>query len=551
MRASSTWRGRVDTGVALLSLAGLAGAQTELFQLPGTADNEGLGYSVDFVGDVNGDNVSDLISGAPNHPPGTGGGKAYLFSGADRTLLLSWLPSASGSYFGMIVAAAGDVDLNGIPDVLVSAPWADSGDFHGRVFLFSGLDGSTIYQFVGEQSNSILGRGLAALGDVDSDTWPDFAIGAPGQGAVRGKLYVHSGRDGGLHWVASGSQSEWDYFGSAVAGLGDIDGDQLSDVIVGAPYLGPNNTGAVYVYSGASGTLLFQDTSGPGTLIGSSVAGPGDMDGDGVRDWAYGVPGGGGAFPSVRLRSGADGSLIHEWFGTGSFSRFGDSVIPAGDVNHDGVPDLWITQPTASVAPEKIWFVDGATRELALGIEDQHTQTLAIAAGGDLSGDGVPDLLVGRPLQGSSIGDGEVRGFSIGCSTDPVGNYCTSSPNSAGSGAVMGSTGSSSVSANDLRLEASGCPPGQNGIFFYGASEAALPFGDGVRCIASPIYRLNPPVGTGSGTATRLLDLEALPPSAAPILAGSRWRFQFWYRDPGFGSFGFNLSDGLAVEFCP
>lgn len=284
-------------------------------------------------------------------------------------------------------------------------------------------------------------------------------------------------------------------------------------MIVGAPYFGPNNTGAVYVYSGATGALLFSDTSGPGSGIGASVTGPGDVDGDGVRDFAYGVPGGNGAFPSVRLRSGADGSLIHEWFGTGSFSRFGESVIGAGDANHDGVPDLWITQPEASVAPEKIWFVDGATLELGLGIEGEKTQTLSIAAGADLSGDGVPDLLVGRPLQGLSIGDGEVRGFSIGCSVDPIGNYCTSSPNSAGPGAVMGSTGSSSVSANDLRLEATGCPPAQNGIFFYGAGEAAVPFGDGVRCIAPPVYRLNPPVGTDSGTATKMVDLDARPPA--------------------------------------
>lgn len=207
MKAGRTSRGIVETGSALLSLAGLAAAQTEIFHLPGTADNEGLGYSVDFVGDVDGDSIFDFVAGAPNHPPGTGTGKAYLFSGADRTVLLSWLPSAGGGYFGMVVAAAGDVNLDGIPDVLVSAPWADFGDFHGRVFLFSGLDGSTIYQYVGEQGNSILGRGIAALGDVDGDSWPDFAIGAPGQAAVRGKVYVYSGRDGGLHWTASGSQT--------------------------------------------------------------------------------------------------------------------------------------------------------------------------------------------------------------------------------------------------------------------------------------------------------------------------------------------------------
>src|SRR5688572_31625780 len=227
MRVSGSRPTLTSIAAACSALAGSAGAQTQVFHLPARVTDEGLGASVDFVGDVDGDGIDDFVAGAPNHPPASSG-KAYLCSGADRSVLLSWLPPIDDGSFGYPVSAAGDVDLDGVPDVLVGAPYIQG--LRGRVWVYSGLDGSTIYEYTGEVPNSVLGKSVAELGDVDGDGWPDFAIGATGFTGVPSKVYVRSGRDGGLHWVLTGP-TEW--FGYAIAGLGDIDGDGLGDVIVG------------------------------------------------------------------------------------------------------------------------------------------------------------------------------------------------------------------------------------------------------------------------------------------------------------------------------
>jgi choice-of-anchor B domain-containing protein len=159
----------------------------------------------------------------------------------------------------------------------------------------------------------------------------------------------------------------------------------------------------------------------------------------------------------------------------------------------------------------------------------------------------------------SSITEAAVDDFRVtdalcDCATR---NYCVSTPNSFGDGAVMGSSGSLVVADNDFRLTAGGAIPGQGGFFYYGAAEAAVPFGEGVRCVApggAGISRLLPLVQPdGSGFAERPVDFSVPPASSGPgaIVSGSTWKFQFWYRDPAGGGTGFNLSDGLSVTFCP
>jgi len=135
-----------------------------------------------------------------------------------------------------------------------------------------------------------------------------------------------------------------------------------------------------------------------------------------------------------------------------------------------------------------------------------------------------------------------------------VNNYCTSSPNSVGPGALITLQGSNSLSIQDLSLVANGCVPDQFGLFFYGQSTGLTPFGQGSLCIsaASPgLFRLSPPtLADSSGTALHPIDWNSGPVSTGPgeILAGSTWHFQYFYRDP---TFGFNLSDAVSIEFCP
>ncbi len=126
--------------------------------------------------------------------------------------------------------------------------------------------------------------------------------------------------------------------------------------------------------------------------------------------------------------------------------------------------------------------------------------------------------------------------------------FCATSPNSVGSGAVMGWTGTGNLITNNLRLFVYACPPGTTGQFYYGPTQIQTPFGNGWRCVGGTTHRLGVQTTDAFGDADRTLDLFALP--SGPASAGQVWNFQFWYRNPAAGGAGFNLSDGLSVTIC-
>lgn len=137
--------------------------------------------------------------------------------------------------------------------------------------------------------------------------------------------------------------------------------------------------------------------------------------------------------------------------------------------------------------------------------------------------------------------------FAPGCPSGT--NFCVLSPNSAGPGASIFGSGSTSVALNRFGLNASGCPASTNGLFYFGAQTAQLPFGNGTRCVGGPQRRLGALTTSATGGAQYLVDFTT--GSGASILAGSTWHFQFWFRDNAAGGAGFNLSDGLSATFCP
>lgn len=142
------------------------------------------------------------------------------------------------------------------------------------------------------------------------------------------------------------------------------------------------------------------------------------------------------------------------------------------------------------------------------------------------------------------------RTFQVSPQPGPISNSCVGAPNSVGSGATMTWSGSNSVSANDLTLIATGCPPNAAGLFYVGSTATQVVFGNGFRCISGSTVRLGITNVGIFGEAADTLDLNALPISAQ-IHAGDTRRFQFWYRNPAGGGAGFNLSDLLNVRFCP
>lgn len=153
----------------------------------------------------------------------------------------------------------------------------------------------------------------------------------------------------------------------------------------------------------------------------------------------------------------------------------------------------------------------------------------------------------------AAVDDFKISEADCGCGQE---RFCVTSPNSAGAGALMSASGSHVVSENAFELAVTGAVPGQVGFFYYAPSETQVPLGNGFRCIAPGgvgIFRLLPLVGADpSGSATRPVDFTRPPADTGPgaITAGSTWKFQYWYRDPGVGA-GYNLSDGMSVDFCP
>lgn len=141
---------------------------------------------------------------------------------------------------------------------------------------------------------------------------------------------------------------------------------------------------------------------------------------------------------------------------------------------------------------------------------------------------------------------------NAGCDPDVLA-YCESSPNSAGSGAILTWTGSTSVSDGNFTLLSYGLPSNTFGIFFYGSTATWATFGNGVLCVSGSTHRL-PLLDSGfTGVLNYTVDFQEAPAGSGPglIEGGSQWHFQTWYRDTPGGGAGFNLSDGLRVIFCP
>ncbi len=141
--------------------------------------------------------------------------------------------------------------------------------------------------------------------------------------------------------------------------------------------------------------------------------------------------------------------------------------------------------------------------------------------------------------------DAQVPGSASGCDAQ---SYCAVNTNSTGSAAALTNIGSTSFSANDLKLIA-GPVPDQPGIFYFGPDQTEIPFGDGYRCVGGLVRRFPVSFANG-GNLSYDVDYNANY-AAGVITAGSSWNFQAWFRDPAANGATFNLSDGLHVTFCP
>jgi hypothetical protein len=215
----------------------------------------------------------------------------------------------------------------------------------------------------------------------------------------------------------------------------------------------------------------------------------------------------------------------------GSVTIFGSNFAATGN-------QVWFTQSTAG----------NQTLVFASNVPSTGTQLTAVVPATAGSG----DVLVKIPGSGgASLSNAWPFTPNTGPLCPSPYSFCFSSPNSFDpAGAYIGWGGSQFITNNDFTLVTTGVPPNSSGLYYFGANEAFAPFGNGFRCVSSNVSRLPVIQANVFGEAAFLLNYT-VPPAAGKILPGTTWKFQYWYRNPLGGGAGFNLSDGLSVDFCP
>lgn len=322
--------------------------------------------------------------------------------------------------FGSQVAVIGDVDGDGIEDYAVSEPvfHLTSASDEGLVALYSGSDSHHLFSIAGAQGD-MLGTSLAPVGDVDGDGIPDLAIGATGHMANfhldAGYAAVMSGATGGFLWMVEGS-NDFEIVGTCVSGAGDLDGDGRPEVLVG--------TGLDHLFVVDHSGNVLRTISG-GLLFGYTVLGLGDVDGDGVPDFAAGEPwyNASGSQPRrgrVHVYSGATASQLYAVVGDANNDYLGRTLARLGDLNADGIDDFIAASYVSSQGGNQSGLVrvlsgkDGSTLFKRNGSAASKWFGYAVAGCRDLDRDGIPDFAVGIPgvpTTGSN-GLGEVQLFS-------------------------------------------------------------------------------------------------------------------------------------------
>lgn len=335
--------------------------------------------------------------------------------GGDSETLFLFEGSHSSQEMGLSVSGAGDVNGDGIDDVIVGAPHADPPGLHdiGSASVFSGSDGTLLYRWFGNNYLDQFGFSVAAAGDLNADGFGDLLIGAliaTPQGRYRaGSVYAYSGADGSLLHQWDGVTPEG-WLGYSVSGAGDLDGDGFDDVLLGAPRAGlqtGRRGGVAVAYSGADGSMIhYWDWAPHRSQFGFTVSAAGDTNGDGTPDIIIGAPdmkvGSTLRAGSAFVYSGVDGSLLRRWDGTQRAELHGYAVSGAGDVNKDGLDDLLVSALSAVSGPQQdtgsVFVYSGADGWQIYRWNGDGPSTRfghALAGAGDVDGDSFPDLLVG------------------------------------------------------------------------------------------------------------------------------------------------------------
>jgi Tetratricopeptide repeat/FG-GAP repeat/FG-GAP-like repeat len=370
-----------------------------------------FGWIARPMGDIDGDGVSDVVTSAPTSSAGgANAGRVYVYS--TRTGELIWsVDGRPSDQLGLGVECAGDANGDGTPDVIASAPGG------GKAYVYSGKDGQVLLTLHAEGEKDNFGRHVATVGDVDHDGHDDVVVGAPGNGAGgagAGRAYVFSGKNGAKLLTLTGERAG-DAFGTAVAGA-TIRGKSF--IIVGAPKAGPNRTGRAYVYTKLSTKPRFVvDSDATGAALGGMfLSVVGDVDGDGVPDVYVSDFTNAARGPStgrVYVYSGRTRRLLRALTGETAGEGFGIGPAAAGDIDGDGRADLVVgawQYAGAAGSGGRAYLYGGADGRLMATFTCKvpgDTFGFDAVGLGDTDGDGTKDLLITSAWSG-------VHGFHSG-----------------------------------------------------------------------------------------------------------------------------------------
>ncbi|MFO0625304.1 MAG: FG-GAP-like repeat-containing protein [Polyangiales bacterium] len=349
----------------------------------GQARRTGAGWAVGPAGDLDGDGYPELAYACLNDPAAQG--EAVVLRGDVATMLRSLTLLAvytDDVSLGTALVGLGDVDADGYGDFGMARPGVTNAR-EGAVLVYHGAPGVGIRgangvtvpvpnaTLRGPNVDVAYGRALAAVGDLNGDGFADLAVGAPTRDAARaaGEVDVHLGGPTGLALIPTrlAAPTPADAtFGDAVAGAGDLNGDGLADLAVGAP-AAAGRTSRVFVYYGATGGLratpdvVLAPATGY-TGFGRALAGAGDLDRDGYADLAVTAPDAPEGGVIYVFRGGATGLdartpvVIPNPMRSGPFAT---QLGSHGDIDGDGAPDLLVGADAYDRNRGRVWIFRG------------------------------------------------------------------------------------------------------------------------------------------------------------------------------------------------